>query len=327
MLIKRPKNWEIPEREAISESDYYDRRKFIKGFGLAGLGLWGMASGLPALSAAGSQQPRTVRQTIPPADGLYRAVRRNPNYTVRREMTPEETAAAYNNFYEFTTAKDRVWQQAWRLQTRPWTVEITGEVHKPQTLDIDALLAQMPMEERVYRFRCVEAWSMTVPWVGFPIRTLIDLAQPKSSARYIRLVSFIDRENAPGQRNSGYRWPYYEGLSLAEAHNELALFVTGIFGHALPKQHGAPLRLILPWKYGYKNVKSIVKIEFVRKQPKTFWNDLAANEYDFWANVDPEVPHPRWSQATERIIPTGRRIPTRKYNGYEEFVGHLYRMK
>jgi sulfoxide reductase catalytic subunit YedY len=323
MLIKSPKGWQLSERLAAPESVYFNRRDFLKKMGFTGLGVWGLLAGCYNNTSGAQDGPKSIRDTLPVPTGKY-PYGRNTKYAVDRPMTVEEVAASYNNFYEFTTTKEDVWKMAWRLKTEPWKVEVGGEVHKPKTFDVDELIKIMPLEERVYRFRCVEAWSMTVPWTGFPVKALIDHVQPTSKAKYLRMLTFLNKKQAPGQRQPWYPWPYYEGLSMAEATNELAMFVTGIYGHTLPKQHGAPIRLITPWKYGFKSIKSIVKIEFVEKQPKTFWNDLAPTEYDFNANVNPQVPHPRWSQATERVIPGGERVPTLKYNGYGEYVAHLY---
>ncbi|MFQ5629212.1 MAG: protein-methionine-sulfoxide reductase catalytic subunit MsrP [bacterium] len=323
MLIKSPKGWEMRESLATPESIYVNRRDFLKKMGFTGLGVWGLLAGCYGNSSGSQDGPKNVRETIPAPGGIY-PVDRNAKYAVDRPLTAEEVAASYNNFYEFTATKEDVWKMAWRLQAEPWKVEVGGEVHKPKTFDVDELRKMTPMQERVYRFRCVEAWSMTVPWVGFPFKALIDHVQPTSKAKYIRMLTFLDKKQAPGQKQSRYPWPYYEGLSMAEATNELTMLVTGIYGHALPKQHGAPIRLITPWKYGFKSIKSIVRIEFVEKQPPTFWNTLTPAEYDFNANVDPQAPHPRWSQATERVIPSGERVPTQMYNGYGEYVAHLY---
>lgn len=326
-LIKIPKSWEIPECLATPEEIYMNRRRFLKTLGFSGLGAWGLLAGcLDKASEAGAQETgeNGVRRTIPNPKPPYPATR-NSKYTVDRPMTTEEVAASYNNFYEFTTEKGGVWKLAEQFETRPWEIEVTGHVHKKRKYDIDDLVKRMPLEERVYRFRCVEAWSMVVPWVGFPFKKLIEEVQPTSKAKYVRMLSFLRPEQALGQRTqTRYPWPYFEGLTMAEATNELTMLVTGIYGHALPNQHGAPIRLITPWKYGYKSIKSIVRIEFVSKQPPTFWNTLTPHEYDFWSNVNPKVPHPRWSQATERVIDTGERIPTLPYNGYGEFVAHLY---
>ncbi len=196
---------------------------------------------------------------------------------------------------------------------------------KPKEMDVDELLARMPVEERLYRHRCVEAWAMAVPWTGFPMRELVKWAEPTSAARFVRMVSFQRPDQAPGQKNTPwYPWPYFEGLTLAEATHELAFLVCGIYGHTLPVQHGAPLRLATPWKYGFKSIKSIVLFEFTDRRPRTFWNDVAPAEYDFFANVNPRVPHPRWSQATERMIGTNERRPTQPFNGYGEWVAGLY---
>ncbi len=321
MYIKKTRAWEIPERLVTPEQVYMNRRNFMKKLGISGLGIWGLVSGYGFMG--GQRHSHPVWRTIPKPEGVYPA-KRNMRYTVDRPLTPEEIAASYNNFYEFTVQKNKVWKLAEKFETRPWTIEVTGHVFQQKTYDVDDLIKRIGLEERVYRHRCVEAWSMVVPWTGFPLKKLIDLVQPTSKAQYVRMVSFLRPDQAPGQRERWYPWPYFEGLTMAEATHELTLMVTGIYGHALPNQHGAPIRLVTPWKYGFKSIKSIVRIEFTSKRPPTFWNQLAPNEYDFWANVNPKVPHPRWSQATERDIGTGERIPTRLFNGYESFVGHLY---
>lgn len=322
MLIKVPQHWQLPEREAVPESVFLNRRSFLKQLGFVGMGAWGMASGCFSGSAAGGENE--VRRTLPAPQPPYPAAR-NEKYKSDRAITEETVAAAHNNFYEFTTNKSEVWRLAEKFETRPWQIEIGGLVRNKRTYDIDELVKKFPLEERVYRFRCVEAWSMTVPWVGFPFLKLINEVQPASEAKFVRMITFLRPEQAAGQRNQPwYSWPYYEGLALYEAMNELTMLVTGSYGHALPKQHGAPLRLITPWKYGYKSIKSIVRIEFVKSQPKTFWNDLAPSEYDFWSNVNPAVPHPRWSQASETVIGSMQRVPTLPYNGYGDFVAHMY---
>ena len=318
VLIRIRKGWEIPEREVTPEPIYRNRRRFLQGAaaGLAGVGALKMTGWLEALAA----DPPGL-QNLPPLEA-----KRNGKYTVERPITSERIVAGYNNFYEFTTDKERVARLAERFRSRPWEIELTGEVEKRRRFDVDELIRQMPLEERVYRLRCVEAWSVVVPWIGFPLKKFIEWAQPKSTARYLRLVSFYRPEEAVGQRTQDwYPWPYFEGLTLAEATNELALLVVGSYGHRLPNQNGAPLRLIVPWKYGFKSIKSIVRFEFTREQPQNFWNVVAPHEYDFYANVNPAVPHPRWSQATETDVATGKHIPTQLYNGYAEFVAHLYR--
>lgn len=321
--IHTAKNWQIPERQATPEDTYINRRKFVKQLGLAGAGLLatagcGDAKGNAEVDASAQMEPT-------PTSDLYPATR-NAKFALDRPLTEEGVAATHNNFYEFTTNKDQVHRLVGKFQTRPWQVEVTGLVHKPKVYDIDELIRQMPLEERLYRFRCVEAWAMAVPWTGFPFKALIDQVQPQASARFVRLVTFYNPEQARGQKlETWWPWPYYEGLTMEEATNELTLLGTGIYGHELPKQHGAPIRLIVPWKYGYKSIKSIVRIEFVAKRPATFWNDQAPREYDFWSNVDPAVPHPRWSQASEKLIGTGERVPTLPYNGYGEYVADLYK--
>lgn len=307
-LIRIHRGWEIPEREATPEHLYLNRRRFLKGLGLTGIGL------VTGVGLAGAEEVAS----------LYPA-KRNPTYTLDRALSDEQVAGSYNNFYEFTTDKEAVKEKVEKFQTHPWQVEVKGLVQNPKIYDFDQLVRRMPLEERLYRHRCVEAWAMAVPWTGFPFKALIDEVQPLSSARYMRLVSFDRPDQAPGQKwQPWYPWPYFEGLSLAEATNELAFLVTGIYGHELPKQHGAPLRLATPWKYGFKSIKSIVLIEFTEAQPPTFWNQIAPSEYDFYANVNPAIPHPRWSQATEKLIGTGERVPTQRYNGYGPYVEKLY---
>lgn len=325
MLIKLHQSGQLPERLVTPEAVYMNRRKFLKSLGTLGIGAWALVNGCFDNRSEAGEPWKEVSQSIPKPGGVY-PVARNPQYTVGRPLTNEVIAASYNNYYEFTTDKERVWKLAERFETRPWQVEVVGEVAKPKTYDIDELIKRMPLEERVYRHRCVEAWSMIVPWSGFPLSALIKEVEPTSHAKYVRMLSFYRPSQAVGQKTQPwYSWPYYEGLTMAEAMNELTLMVTGVYGHELPKQHGAPLRLAVPWKYGFKSIKGIVRIEFTRQQPKTFWSDVAPDEYDFPANVNPNVPHPRWSQATERLIDTGERIPTLLYNGYGEYVAGMYR--
>lgn len=317
--IKIPKGWEIPENQATSETDYMNRRKFIKEIG-------GMAS-ISALLLSGSTacaEKKGVAKQIEPYQAQKLAVENNANFTVQRQMTDELVAATYNNFYEFTNRKNNVWKKIDKFRDRPWDVEVTGLVDKPMTFDIDDLIKQMPLEERIYRFRCVEAWAMVVPWIGFPMKALLQKVQPKTEAKYVQMLTFLDPDMAPEQHNVRMPWPYYEGLTLDEAMNDLTLLVVGIYGHILPPQHGSPIRLITPWKYGFKSIKSVVKIELTAEKPRTFWNTLAPREYDFWANVNPNVPHPRWSQASERMIGSKERHPTKIYNGYGNYVAHLY---
>ena len=322
MLIRHLKGWEIPERSVSPESVYLTRRKFLKSIGLATLGTAVGCHRSSADSATREGQIRGIPAASPTAD-LY-PPRRNESFTLDRPITPEVVASTYNNFYEFSEHKKAAGLLAEQLTTRPWTIKVTGLVQNPQIFDIDSLVRKMPLEERLYRHRCVEAWAMAVPWTGFPIRALMELVQPLSSAKYIRMVTFNDPKTAPGMRNTSYPWPYHEGLTIAEAANDLSLFVTGIYGHELTKQHGAPIRLVAPWKYGYKSIKSIVELEFVAERPPTFWSTLIPWEYNFGANVNPKIPHPRWSQASERLIGTNIRRATLDYNGYGPFVSDLY---
>jgi sulfoxide reductase catalytic subunit YedY len=248
----------------------------------------------------------------------------NARYTLDRPLTAEEYSTRYNNFYEFGSSKDVV-EEAQSLPTRPWEIAIDGMVEAPVTIGIDDLLKRMPLEERLYRHRCVEAWSMDVPWSGFAMRAFIDFARPLSGAKYVRMETFMNPDVAEGQRAIWYPWPYIEGLTMAEATNEMTFLVTGMYGKPVPAQNGTPLRLVVPWKYGFKSIKSIVKFTFTDQRPVGFWETLQASEYGFWANVNPDVPHPRWSQATERVIGTDERVPTRLFNGYGEFVADLYK--
>ena len=315
--------WEVSVSKPTPAAIFRERRRFLKATGSVGLGL--AAMGLPACGPA-RDAAIIGAQENPPAAELYPAPR-NPRFPLDRPPTDEVTAASYNNFYEFSAFKGGVYKKAARLRTSPWQVEVGGLVERPRLFDIAELIRAMPLEERLYRFRCVEAWAMIVPWTGFPLHQLIKLMQPLSSAKYVRFVTFMKPDEAPNQSPSYGPWPYTEGLTMAEAMNELTLLATGIYGHPLPKQHGAPLRLVVPWKYGFKSIKSIVRIEFTAEQPRTFWNSNRPREYDFVANVDPSVPHPRWSQATERLIDTGERLATLPYNGYGEWVAGLYNVQ
>ena len=240
-----------------------------------------------------------------------------------RPLTPDNTAGHFNNFYEFGTGKD-VHKLVSDFVVEPWSVEVTGLVRNPKIYDLDQLLSVLPLEERIYRHRCVEVWSMVVPWTGFPMRDFVNLVEPLSSARYVEMSTFINPQEAPGQwDHPEWPWPYTEGLTMAEATNELSMLVTGIFGHELPVQHGAPIRLVVPWKYGYKSIKSIVRIKFTETRPKTFWNTNWAAAYPFESNGDPAVPHPGWSQEREALISGGTRA-TQIYNGYGDYVAHMY---
>jgi sulfoxide reductase catalytic subunit YedY len=254
---------------------------------------------------------------------LYPA-KRDDKYKLDRPITDEKINGNYNNFYEFGTSK-QISVTAQRLKTRPWTVKIDGLVEKPFEIGIDDLIRKMTLEERTYRHRCVEAWSMAIAWTGFPFAKLVDFAKPLGAAKFVRIETFLDPKMAPGQHVSWFPWPYIEGFTMAEATNELAFLVTGAYGHPLAKQHGAPLRLAVPWKYGFKSIKSIVCFSFVEKRPKGMWEAIQPAEYGFWANVNPKVPHPRWSQASEELIGLGERRPTLLFNGYGEYVAGIYK--
>ncbi len=319
MLIKIPRGWERPEASATPEALLRDRRKLVKTLAAGPILLAAPA----LLSGCGDGAKIAAVPMAPdPSAALY-PVARNPRYTLDRPLTPEDLATSYNNYYEFGSSKS-IKQRARALPIRPWTLTLDGLVEKPIQIAIDDLLARMPLDERLYRHRCVEAWSMDVPWSGFPLKALVEMARPLSSARYLKFTSFENADVAPGQKTPWYPWPYTEGLTIAEATNELAYFATGVYGKALPKQNGAPLRLTLPWKYGFKSAKGIVRIEFTDKRPVSFWEVLGPKEYGFWANVNPKVAHPRWSQASERVLGLQGRVPTRLYNGYGAYVAKLY---
>ncbi|MFE0759157.1 protein-methionine-sulfoxide reductase catalytic subunit MsrP [Inquilinus sp. NPDC058860] len=314
MLIKRNAGWRIPESRATPESVYLNRRRLLQAMGL-GAGLLATAGAALELRPARAADPD-------PTAGLYPA-KRNDRYALDRPLTPEQDVTTYNNFYEYGSDKD-IWEAAQALKIRPWTVKFEGMVEEEREVDIDTLIRAMPLEERLYRHRCVEAWSMAVPWTGFPLKALVDYAKPLASAKYVRMQTFQD-DDAPGFGQVFYPWPYVEGLTMAEATNDLAFMVTGLYGKPVPRQNGAPLRLVTPWKYGFKSIKSIVRIGFTDERPVSFWEQLQSSEYGFWANVNPEVPHPRWSQAMERVLGTGERVPTQLFNGYGEYVAGLYK--
>jgi len=307
MLIKSRKSWEISENQVTPEHLFLNRRSLL-GAGAALVG----ASALPGFAQAAEEDMTT---------SLYPA-KKNDAYTLDRPLTPEAANASYNNFYEYSTDKKL---NADKLITRPWMVKVDGLVETAKDIGIDDLIKSMPLEERLYRHRCVEAWSMTIPWTGFPLKALIAAAKPTSAAKFVRFETFNNPKMAPGQKSPIYPWPYIEALTMEEAMNDLAFMVTGAYGHPLAKVHGAPLRLATPWKYGFKSIKSIVKISFVDKRPVGLWEALQNSEYGFWANVNPEVPHPRWSQATENVIGTNERRPTLLFNGYGEQVASLYK--
>ncbi|MEM8638392.1 MAG: protein-methionine-sulfoxide reductase catalytic subunit MsrP [Cyanobacteria bacterium P01_G01_bin.54] len=327
-----PPDWQLSEAHITPESTYWHRRQVLKTlFGasatLSLLPLMGCRSQAQAPSASTTRDPLTQTYDLPEIAPL----RTNLDFaTVDRPITSQNLASQYNNFYEFGGTKS-IWKRAQDLPTEDWQVEVTGLVNNPKTYDLDDLRRTFEHEERVYRFRCVEAWSMVLPWVGFPMYKLLETADPKSSAKFVQFTSFYDRQITPGPglHLGSLPWPYREGLRIEEMANELAFFATGIYGKELPKQHGAPIRMVVPWKYGFKGAKSIVKIEFVAEQPATYWNTLIPHEYGFEANVNPAKSHPRWSQTQERFIGPGETLTwevkeTLPYNGYGDYVAHLY---
>ncbi len=318
-----PPAWKLSESSVTPEATYLNRRQVLRGMGL------GVLSAAAPLGAFGQTAASDKEARVRPALGRYGdkfpAARNNAFGLGERTLTPESVSSQFNNFYEFTTAKDKVWELAQGYSVDPWTVAVKGQVKKPRTLDLDDVFGRFPLEERLYRFRCVERWAMQVPWTGYPLKQLIEYLDPLPSAKWVRFVSVLDKKGLPGQKSQKwYPWPYYEALRLDEAMNELAFVVVGSYGHALPMQHGAPLRIACPWKYGYKSPKSIVEIEFTKKQPGTFWNDSQESEYGFFSNVEPHKPHPRWSQKWEKDIGTEETRDSLLYNGYGDLVGSMY---
>ena len=320
--IRKPR-WQISESEVTPERVFWNRRRVLAAGGglLAAGSLGAVLSGrapmepMPAAAAVRPGGPGTVMSPMPAL---------NPKFAnAGRAVTDEEANSTYNNFYEFGSHK-RISEASMALDTEGWTFTVDGMVETPFESGIEDLLAKVDLEERIYRHRCVEAWSMVVPWIGFPLHRLIALAKPLSSAKYVRFETFHDPMVARGQRQHWYPWPYVEGLTMDEAANDLALLVVGAYGKVLPQQFGAPMRLHLPWKYGFKSIKSIKRITFTDERPVSFWEELAVKEYGFWANVNPAVHHPRWSQETERVLGTDKVVPTTRFNGYGAEVSHLY---
>src|SRR5262245_36135579 len=312
MHVIRRRGWEIPEHLATPEHLFFDRRALLAG-----------AVSAAALAVAPELALAQRADAPDPTLDLYPA-KRNDKYVLDRPITDEKINGNYNNFYEFGSSKT-IASAAQALKLRPWTIKIDGMVEKPQEVGIDDLIRKMTIEERLYRHRCVEAWSMAIPWSGFAFAKLVEFARPLSSAAYIRMETFLDTSVSRAQRQPIFPWPYVEGLTIAEATNELTFLATGAYGKPMPKQHGAPIRLAVPWKYGFKSIKSIVRFTFTDQRPKSFWEDLQSSEYGFWANVNPAIAHPRWSQETEELIGTGTRRPTLLFNGYGEYVADLYK--
>jgi len=301
----------LTEADVTPESIYHQRRKFMQ------KGLYGLAG-----AAFASMSPSLLAKALE-----FKATAYSKNET----LTPEEAVTTYNNFYELGTGKDDPVNNASQLKTQDWTIEVAGHAEVTGKFSLEDIIKKQQLEERIYRLRCVEAWSMVIPWVGFSLADMLKQFKPTSKAKYVEFTSIYDPENLKAQKSvfSTIDWPYVEGLRMDEAMNELSFMATGLYGKSLPNQNGAPIRLVVPWKYGFKSIKSIVKIRFTEEMPQTTWNQIASNEYGFYANVNPQVDHPRWSQASERRLPTSffnlKRIPTQMFNGYEEQVAHLYK--
>jgi sulfoxide reductase catalytic subunit YedY len=311
MLIRRPPD--IPSSEITPESVYVNRRSFIRA---AAVGTAGLAVGASGLAAGGVGDRR--RQEIPARFAAMRS-------ELDEELNPYQAVTTYNNFYEFGTAKEAPHENSGDFRPLPWKVTVGGHCNKPGDYDLDDLLSGLTMEDRVYRLRCVEAWSMVIPWYGFQLSSLINRLEPTGNARYIMFKTVVRPEEMPGQRRPILNWPYVEGLRMDEAMHPLTILATGVYGLDLPNQNGAPLRLVVPWKYGFKGVKSIVSIDFVEEMPLNTWQEQTPHEYGFYANVNPNVSHPRWSQARERRLPSAfRSHETLMFNGYADQVQHLY---
>ncbi len=329
-FARRP--WDLPQRQHTPESVYDNRelhrREFLATSGITSLAA-GLALGLSGCGGATKEELEVAggvkHESLPTEIYPPNRENRNPKFKYGREESIEEDTAEFTNFYEFATSKSS-WRYVGKFKPDPWSVEITGLCAKPMTLDMDGFYKHpgLKFESRDYRHRCVETWAMCVPWTGFPLRDLLRAVEPLSSATHVKFETFNRPQEARHMTDTQFPWPYTEGLTLAEATNELAFVATGIYGHPLPKQNGAPIRIVLPWKYGFKSIKSIVKIELTDTAPATFWNGFMPDEYGFEANVDPQVPHPRWSQRTEWMLGSRERFNTVRYNGYGDWVGKLY---
>jgi methionine sulfoxide reductase catalytic subunit len=308
-------------REITDPGVYFNRRNFIRAGILAASAV---ATGLVYRRlnrvGGGTVDTPVIAGVVKPSAATADA----SGFRVDEPETPFDDVTHYNNFYEFSTAKEEVAAAAAHFNTQGWRVSVEGLVRKPKVFDLDDLLKVSPPEERIYRMRCVEAWSMVIPWVGYSLSKLLNAVEPLSAAKFVAFETLFDAKRMPGQRSDVLDWPYVEGLRMDEAMHPLTILASGLYGRALPPQNGAPIRLVVPWKYGFKGIKSIVKIKLVADQPRTTWNEYAPNEYGFYANVNPHVDHPRWSQATEQRIGEPGRRPTLMFNGYEKEVGHLY---
>jgi len=310
MIIKRPDT--IKPSEITREADYLNRRKFIK------------TSSKAVLAIAGGMMLPELGKFHRAEAALKLGAINKSKYVVDEEQTPYKDVTRYNNFYEFSTDKEGPALLSTNFKTEPWTLRVDGEVKNPASYQLEDFIKPYALEERIYRFRCVEAWSMVVPWLGFSFADVVKKVEPTSKAKYVEFTTLYDPEQMPGQKRNVLEWPYVEGLRMDEAVNPLTILSVGLYGKVLPNQNGAPIRLIVPWKYGFKNIKSIVRIRFTEKQPKTTWNIAGPREYGFYANVNPEVDHPRWSQARERRIGDFFKRKTLMFNGYGEEVAHMY---
>ncbi|SBT17922.1 Sulfoxide reductase catalytic subunit YedY precursor [Marinomonas gallaica] len=320
MLIKNKKRSDCSENEVTDQSVYLNRRQFMKVTGGAALGL-SFGNAFAALQSGNPLAPPQALQN--PFQNIAETT-----YGKGETPAPYDVATSYNNFYEFGYGKDDPAKKSGSLETRPWSITVEGEAEVTGVFDLDDIIKEAALEERIYRLRCVEAWSMVIPWVGIPLADVLKKFKPTSKAKYVYFETLHDPKQMPGQRGGSIDWPYREGLRMDEAMNPLALLSVGMYGSILSNQNGAPVRLVLPWKYGFKSIKSIVKIRFVEKMPTSTWMMLAPNEYGFYANVNPEVDHPRWSQKEERRLPSGVLFPnvieTEMFNGYQEEVADLY---
>jgi sulfoxide reductase catalytic subunit YedY len=305
--------WDLPAREITPEGIFQERRRFLRGVAVAGAAL------LTGCDRIATEALADTADAEPAPTPVSR-----DGFRTDEEATSFEDATRYNNFYEFGTGKEDPAQNATRFRTKPWSLRVDGEIAKPGDIPLETLLAPHTPEERVYRLRCVEAWSMVIPWIGIPLGDVLRTLEPTSRAKYVSFETLHDPARMPGQRRSVLDWPYREGLRMDEAMHPLTLLVTGMYGRKLPNQNGAPLRLVVPWKYGFKSIKSIVRIQLTESEPATSWNVAAADEYGFYANVNPAVDHPRWSQKRERRIGEFRKRPTLPFNGYADQVAGLY---
>ena len=312
-MTNKLKSVPVRSSEITSEAQYLSRRDFLKAAGIMS------GTALLAACAPNAGQKAAARDSDAPP--LFTSSNTDE---LGDELNSFDEITNYNNYYEFSTDKQAVAGLSKDFTTSPWTIEVSGLVNNPKTYGVEDLLKMFPQEERIYRLRCVEAWSMVIPWIGFPLASLLNEVEPTSDAKFVRFESIANRDEMPGLKSPFYPWPYQEGLRIDEAMNDLAILATGLYGNMLPNQNGAPIRMVIPWKYGFKSIKSIIKIELVDYQPETLWNSVGPNEYGFYSNVNPDISHPRWSQASERRIGEIKRRTTLKFNGYEEQVAYLY---